>query len=225
MYLLYHEKSLGILAFAFLRWSSCSRTSSNFSIDLHEWHNKEKEKLLFPRKLREETQHEQQPHPKNAKQKRGISYEDESHEWYQEKIINIILNLKRKEQTITELEHGGVRLVWSYVPMQSVRMSQENAKQQWPGETTNQKWVIVGPLTSLSGLENLCMSAANCTRWYNGVKLNKRCSNKCLLKEIPYRRHKYLEEIKHSVAATLEAAEACHLWISRKRLISKSRTW
>lgn len=48
IYLLYHEKSLGMLAFAFLRWSSCSRMSSNFSIDLHERHNKEKEKLLFP---------------------------------------------------------------------------------------------------------------------------------------------------------------------------------
>lgn len=34
-YLLYHEKSLGMLAFAFFRWSSCSKTSSSFNIDLH----------------------------------------------------------------------------------------------------------------------------------------------------------------------------------------------
>lgn len=33
-YLLYHEKSFGMLALAFLRWSSCTKTSSNFSMDL-----------------------------------------------------------------------------------------------------------------------------------------------------------------------------------------------
>jgi hypothetical protein len=59
----------------------------------------------------------------------------------------------------------------------------------------------VGPLTSLSGLENLCMSAANWT-------IIQRCETQQeVLHEVP----KNMPSIKHCEAITLEAADACHL--------------
>ncbi len=49
VYLLYQEKSLGMLAFTFFKWSNCNNTSSNFSMPLqiHKIAKKPKNQFLF----------------------------------------------------------------------------------------------------------------------------------------------------------------------------------
>lgn len=83
-----------------------------------------------------------------------------------------------------------------------------------------QRWVIVGPLMRRSGREKRCISAAS----YINILLKHKWVQKHHLKqENVY--NKSNGEGGEGKLYTLDAADDCHRCISRRRLISKSKTW